>query len=80
MTMPFGENYSHESVRLIDFDNLQNNHYQIVNQLHVRNRETKIPDIVLFINGIPVVVGEAKTRNPLIIVNNYYSTSCNICV
>ncbi|KAA6343146.1 Type I restriction enzyme EcoR124II R protein [termite gut metagenome] len=61
MTMPFGENYSHVSVRLIDFDNLNNNHYQIVNQLHVRNRETKIPDIVLFINGIPVVVGEAKT-------------------
>ncbi|MDL2311639.1 type I restriction endonuclease subunit R [Bacteroidales bacterium OttesenSCG-928-B11] len=61
MTMPFGKNYSHVPVRLIDFDNLQNNTYQIVNQLHVRNRETKIPDIVLFVNGIPVVVGEAKT-------------------
>jgi type I restriction enzyme R subunit len=61
MTVPFGENYSHVSVRLIDFDNLHNNRYQTVNQLHVRNRETKIPDIVLFINGIPVVVGEAKT-------------------
>ncbi|MDR2384608.1 MAG: HsdR family type I site-specific deoxyribonuclease [Tannerella sp.] len=61
MTAPFGENYSHVSVRLIDFDNLRNNSYQIVNQLHVRNRETKIPDIVLFVNGMPVVVGEAKT-------------------
>jgi type I restriction enzyme R subunit len=61
MTMPFGENYSHETVRLIDFDNLNNNVYQIVNQFHIRHRETKIPDIVLLINGIPVVVGEAKT-------------------
>jgi type I restriction enzyme R subunit len=61
MTAPFGENYSHVPVRLIDFDNLNNNGYQIVNQLHVRNRETKIPDIVLFVNGMPVVVGEAKT-------------------
>ncbi|MDR0348027.1 MAG: HsdR family type I site-specific deoxyribonuclease [Tannerella sp.] len=61
MTMPFGENYSHVTVRLIDFDNLNNNCYQIVNQLHVRNRETKIPDIILFINGIPVVIGETKT-------------------
>ena len=61
MTMPFGKNYQHETVRLIDFDNLNNNVYQIVNQFHIRNRETKVPDIVLFVNGIPVVVGEAKT-------------------
>jgi type I restriction enzyme R subunit len=61
MTMPFGENYSHAPVRLIDFDDLNNNRYQMSNQLHVRNRETKIPDIILFVNGIPVVVGEAKT-------------------
>ena len=61
VTMPFGKNYSHVTVRLIDFENRQNNTYQVVNQLHIRNRETKIPDIVLFINGIPVVVGEAKT-------------------
>jgi type I restriction enzyme R subunit len=32
MTMPFGENYSHAPVRLIDFDNLNNNKYQIVNK------------------------------------------------
>ena len=61
MTMPFGENYRHETIRLIDFNDLNNNVYQIVNQFHIRNRETKIPDIVLLINGIPIVVGEAKT-------------------
>lgn len=60
-TMPFGENNRHVPIRLIDFDDLTNNRYILTNQFRVHHRETKIPDIVLFINGIPVVVGEAKT-------------------
>lgn len=60
-TMPFGENNHHVSIRLIDFDNLDNNQYVITNQFRIHYRETKIPDIVMMINGIPVVVGEAKT-------------------
>jgi type I restriction enzyme R subunit len=60
-SMPFGKNYAHVPVKLIDFENLSNNVYHVVNQFHIRHRETKIPDIVLLINGIPVVVGEAKT-------------------
>jgi len=60
-TMPFGENNRHVPVRLIDFDDFNNNRYIITNQLNIHHRETKIPDIVMFINGIPVVVGELKT-------------------
>jgi type I restriction enzyme R subunit len=60
-TMPFGENNRHVPVRLVDFDILSNNSYVITNQYRIHHRETKIPDIVLLINGIPVVVGEAKT-------------------
>jgi len=60
-TMPFGENNEHVSVRLIDFENLTNNQYIITNQYRIHNRETKIPDVVMMVNGIPVVVGEAKT-------------------
>jgi type I restriction enzyme R subunit len=60
-TMPFGENNRHVPIRLLDFEDLTNNCYTITNQFRVHHRETKIPDIVLFINGIPVVVGEAKT-------------------
>ncbi len=60
-TMPFGENNRHVPVRLIDFEDLNNNTYILTNQFHIHHRETKIPDIVLLINGIPVVVGEAKT-------------------
>ncbi|HZH86374.1 MAG TPA: type I restriction endonuclease subunit R [Brumimicrobium sp.] len=60
-TMPFGENNRHVPVRLIDFDDVTNNSYIVTNQFRVHHRETKIPDVVLFINGLPVVVGEAKT-------------------
>lgn len=58
-TMPFGENTRHVTVRLIDFEVLTNNTYTIANQYRVHHRETKIPDLVLLINGIPVVIGEA---------------------
>lgn len=60
-TMPFGKNNRHVPVRLLDFDDLTRNEYIVTNQYRVHYRETKIPDIVMFINGIPVVVGEAKT-------------------
>lgn len=60
-TMPFGENNRHVPVRLVDFDTLSNNSYVVTHQYRIHHRETKIPDIVLLINGIPVVVGEAKT-------------------
>lgn len=61
ITMPFGKDGAHVPVHLIDFDQPKNNTYLLTNQFKIRARETKIPDIVLFINGIPVVVGEAKT-------------------
>ena len=61
MSMPFGKNYAHVPVRLIDFDHIANNSFWLVNQFSVRNRETKRPDVVLFVNGLPLVVGETKT-------------------
>ncbi len=60
-TMPFGNNNRHIPIHLIDFDNINNNKFIITNQYRVHQREVKIPDIVLLINGIPVVVGELKT-------------------
>ena len=60
-TMPFGENNRHVPVRLIDFNEIKNNSYIATTQFRIRHRETKIPDVVLLINGIPVVIGEAKT-------------------
>ena len=61
VTLPIGENNEHVAIRLIDFEELKNNSFIISNQFKIRARETKIPDIVMFVNGIPLVVGEAKT-------------------
>jgi len=61
MTMPFGKDNAHVVVNLIDFEHPENNTYILTNQFKIRTRETKIPDIVMLINGIPVIVGEAKT-------------------
>lgn len=60
-SLPFGPKGEHVKVRLIDYQDLKNNNYIITNQFKVHVRETKIPDVVMFINGIPVVVGELKT-------------------
>lgn len=60
-TMPFGENNNHVPVRLVDFEKPENNTYIITNQYRIHHRETKIPDIVLLVNGMPLVIGEAKT-------------------
>lgn len=60
-TMPFGENNRHVPVKLIDFEDLSQNSYIVTNQFRIHHRETKIPDVVFLINGMPIVIGEAKT-------------------
>jgi type I restriction enzyme R subunit len=61
-TMPFGENGEHMQVRLIDFDDLTKNEYIITNQWVYPSVEGgKRFDLVLLVNGFPLVIGEAKT-------------------
>lgn len=48
-------------VYLIDFEKVENNTYKIVNQLEIEGYHKRIPDGILYINGIPVVVLEFKT-------------------
>ena len=48
-------------VWLIDFANPENNEFLVVNQFTiVENNKNKRPDVILFINGIPLVVIELK--------------------
>lgn len=48
-------------VALIDFENIENNQFLVVNQYTiVENNVNKRPDILLFVNGIPLVVIELK--------------------
>jgi len=48
-------------VALLDFDNVANNEFLTVNQyIIIENGQNKRPDVLLFINGIPLVVIELK--------------------
>lgn len=48
-------------VKLMDYENLNNNIFTVINQWTVMENETKIPDIVVFVNGFPLVVCELKS-------------------
>ena len=49
-------------VRFIDFDNVENNVFQVANQLKFKeSRNMRIPDVILFVNGIPLIVFELKS-------------------
>lgn len=51
-----------QTVRFIDFDEPENNEFLAVNQLWVKGpKETDRPDVVIFINGIPLAVIECKS-------------------
>jgi type I restriction enzyme R subunit len=55
-------------VKLIDFDHPERNVFHAINQFRVDTpgcvKACIIPDIVLFVNGIPLVVVEAKVGDP----------------
>ena len=53
--------YQYKNIKLIDFENINNNHFQAINQYTIIEFDTKRPDIIVFINGIPLVVIELKT-------------------
>src|SRR5690606_2874769 len=58
-----GETIYHR-VRLMDWENPDNNDFLVVNQLEVVEQDTKkIPDIVLYVNGMPLVVIELKSTS-----------------
>lgn len=49
-----------ERVELIDFANVENNEFLAVNQVTVKGTHTRRPDIVVYVNGLPLAVIELK--------------------
>lgn len=50
-----------EIVKLIDFDNIENNDFHCVNQMWIKGHyRYRRPDVLLFVNGLPVVFIELK--------------------
>ncbi len=50
-----------KTIYCIDFVNPENNTFTVTNQFKVQAQKSRIPDIVCFVNGIPLVVIEAKS-------------------
>lgn len=61
-TMPFGPNGQHVAVRLVDFVQPAKNRLTVVNQWTFQaGSVTKRFDVVFVVNGLPLVICEAKT-------------------
>lgn len=52
-----------KTVYPIDFNNPEENEFIVVNQLTIIEKEERRPDLILFINGIPLVVIELKSAS-----------------
>ena len=62
LSMPFGPNHEHVTVRLIDYDELAKNEFVVTTQYVFRaGAEERRADLVLLVNGFPLVLVEAKT-------------------
>lgn len=48
-------------IQFIDYSEADQNIYKIVNQLAIKGYEMRIPDLILYVNGLPLVVFEFKT-------------------
>ncbi len=60
-------------VRIIDFENIEANEFLAVNQFSIKGaKSTKRPDIIIFINGLPIAVLELK--NPADINTTIYDS------
>lgn len=64
-----GKGRKGQTVKIVDFDNIENNEFIAVNQFKVSGpNQNIIPDIILFINGLPLAVIECKSpyiTNPM---------------
>ena len=64
-----GKGKKGQTVKVIDFDNPENNEFLCTNQFKISGvNQNIIPDILLFVNGLPLVVIECKSpyiTNPM---------------
>jgi len=68
-------------IRFFDYTNTDNNIFKVVNQLEIVGSETRIPDAILYINGLPLVVFEFKSaiRPEATIYDAYVQLTTRYC-
>lgn len=73
--MPFSpQNEPKKQISLIDFENPRNNTFRVLNQFVIEytnngQKQKRVPDIVLFVNGVPLCIIELK--NPQILMQTF---------
>ena len=60
-SMPLGKDGEHITINLIDYHDHSKNHYVVSQQVPSMGAKNAFFDLVLYVNGIPLVVGEVKT-------------------
>lgn len=57
------EDHTHKDLHLslLDYDSVTNNVFKLVNQMEIVGTEMRIPDAILYVNGLPLVVFEFKS-------------------
>ncbi|HAT4307277.1 TPA: type I restriction endonuclease subunit R [Clostridium perfringens] len=48
-------------IQLIDFKDVENNIFKIVNQMEIKQYHDRIPDAIVYVNGLPLLVFEFKS-------------------
>lgn len=51
----------YKTIKVVDFNNISNNTFKAINQYTIIEHSEKRPDIIIFINGLPLVVVELKS-------------------
>ena len=55
-----GKEERDDIVRLLDFDDPENNDFHVVNQWTFVEYSEKRPDVIIFVNGMPLVLFELE--------------------
>lgn len=76
ISVPIQENGEtrYKTVKILDFNNILNNTFKAINQYTIIEHSEKRPDIIIFINGMPLVVIELKStvREEVKLEDGYY--------
>ena len=75
VSVPVNENGEtrYKTIRIVDFNNISNNAFKAINQYTIIEHSEKRPDIIIFINGLPLIVVELKStvREDVKLIDGY---------
>ena len=73
---PINENGEtrYKTIKIVDFNHISNNTFKAINQYTIIEHSEKRPDIIIFVNGLPLVVVELKStvREDVKLIDGYH--------